>query len=335
MKKVNKLRFLSFLVITYMLLAFTWWAVLLFRKNQDAFLAKAELLKIEYERKGKPLSEEALIELPSFITLQKKYDRQEKMIYGEAAVFVVSLVIGIWLINRSYHKEMEATNQQRNFLLSITHELKSPIASIRLVIETFLKRTLSSEQFNQLASNALNDTDRLHTLVNNLLFAAKVEKDYDLKPHMEVLHINRMVNNVVARFKKVHPGRPINTNMPSRDILIRGDKEGLLSVLQNLIENAHKYSVSDTPIRLTLQPAKDSIILQVIDEGIGLSASQKEKVFDKFYRVGQEETRSTKGTGLGLFIVKQIIENHGGSIRIRDNKPKGCIFEIVLPRNQI
>ena len=168
-----KLRLLSYIVIAYMLLAFSWWSVLLFTKNRDAFYAKRDLMKIGMIAKGAIQNDHDFQHTVDFQNLYKEYKRQEWMIFGEATVFVITLIIGIWLINRGYNREMEAAIQRRNFLLSITHELKSPIASIKLILETFLKRKLKPEQTEKLTQSALEETERLHVLVNNLLFSAK------------------------------------------------------------------------------------------------------------------------------------------------------------------
>ncbi len=139
-------------------MAFTWWTVLLFTKNRDAFKAKSELNQVILAAKGEIKSKEEFLISQDYQFLKKKYQSQEWMIAGEAVFFVVSLIIGVWLINRGYNKEVNAAEQRRNFLLSITHELKSPIASIRLVLETFLKRSLKGEQIDKLGTAALKET---------------------------------------------------------------------------------------------------------------------------------------------------------------------------------
>ena len=137
-----------------MLIAFAWWSVLLFTKNRDAFQAKSELQAVVMAAQGLIENETDYRETEQFKALRDEYKTQEWMIMGEAVVFVITLVIGIWLINRSSNREIEAAEQRRNFLLSITHELKSPIASIRLVLETLLKRQLKPEQVVKFGKSA-------------------------------------------------------------------------------------------------------------------------------------------------------------------------------------
>lgn len=329
-KKNVRLRLLSNIVIGYMMIAFAWWTVLLYTKNQDAFEAKAQLNKIIFIANDQVKSEAEFKATAFYQDLEKKYKRQEWMILGEAAVFVVSLVIGIYLINRGYNEEMSAAQQRRNFLLSITHELKSPLASIRLVLETFKKRNLEKTQIDKLSVGALQETDRLTQLVNDLLLAARMEEAYQANP--EDVNFNQLLSDIVERMKEKHPEHEFNFHdaMPETTTYI--DREGFTSVTQNLMENAIKYSSQNAKIQLKIYKDKDNIIMDFKDQGIGIPDSEKKKVFDRFYRVGNEDTRKTKGTGLGLYIVQQIVIAHGGKISIHNNSPKGSIFRIKLPK---
>lgn len=326
-----RLRLLSYLVIFYMLIAFAWWSVLLYSKNKDAYYAKVELLKMGMSAEGIYHSNEHFLHTKEYLELTKKYQRQEWMIFGEASVFIVSLVIGIWLINRGYNKEIEIAHQRRNFLLSITHELKSPIASIRLVLETFLKRKLKPEQIERFGKNAIKDSERLNELVNNLLFAAKLETAY--QPHLETIHLNELVNDLVDSLSEKFPKVIFNKNIQSEISTIEGDRMGMVSIVTNLIENAVKYNFTEQPkIEINLTEAIGKINLEIADNGIGISEKDKKKIFERFYRVGNEDTRKTKGTGLGLYIVSQIVKAHQGKITVADNQPQGTVFKIVFPK---
>lgn len=325
-----KLRLLSYLVILYMLIAFAWWSVLLYQKNRDAYYAKVELLKMGMSAEGKYISDQHFGHTDVYLDLTKKYQRQEWMIFGEASVFIISLVIGIWLINRGYNKEIEIAHQRRNFLLSITHELKSPIASIRLVLETFLKRKLKPEQIEKLGNNAIKDSERLNELVNNLLLAAKLEAAYE--PHLEEIHMDELIDDLSDTMMEKFPKVNFTKQIEPKSFLIKGDQMGLVSIFTNLIENAVKYNSSETPkIVISLKEKSGKMELQIADNGIGISDKEKKKIFERFYRVGNEDTRSTKGTGLGLYIVDQIVKGHQGKIQVLDNLPEGTIFKINFP----
>jgi len=326
-----KLRLLSYLVIFYMLIAFAWWSVLLYSKNKDAYYAKVELLRIGMEAEGLIGSTEEFLQTSNYLELTQKYQRQEWMIFGEASFFIISLVIGIWLINRGYNKEIEIAHQRRNFLLSITHELKSPIASIRLVLETFLKRNLKPEQIQRFGKNAIKDSERLNELVNNLLFAAKLETAY--QPHLEPIQLSEMVNDLVDAMSEKFPKVIFSKNIQNEISTIEGDRVGMISVVTNLIENAVKYNFTEqTKIEVNLSEDNGKIFLDIADNGIGISDNEKKKIFERFYRVGNEDTRKTKGTGLGLYIVSQIVKAHQGKITVEDNLPKGTVFKIVFSK---
>ena len=335
MEKQNiRLRFLSYLVIAYMMMAFTWWTVLLFTKNRDAFEAKSELMKIGMIAEGVIKNDSQFLASAQYESLSKHYTRQEWMIVGEAVVFVISLVFGVYLINRGYNKEMIASQQSRNFLLSITHELKSPIASIRLVLETLLKRELPREKTSQLQGNALKETERLNTLVNNLLFSAKLESAY--QANKEPLDLHELLEEIIAKLSDKYPDTHFSFKQEGEMPYFQGDKMGMISVVLNLLENAVKYSgnggKANIEAYLSMQE-NGQIKLQVKDQGVGIPEKEKKQIFQKFYRVGNEDTRTAKGTGLGLYIVDQIIRAHSGRISVHDNDPKGSIFEILLPVN--
>ena len=312
-----------------MLLAFSWWSVLLFTKNRDAFYAKRDLMKIGMIAEGVVKNDHEFHHTVNYQELYKEYKRQEWMIFGEATVFVITLIIGIWLINRGYNREMLAAMQRRNFLLSITHELKSPIASIKLVLETFIKRNLKPELTKKLTESALEETERLNNLVNDLLLSAKLDVAY--QPNFEPLNLSNLVDDLVERLIAKYPNVQFDFEKKTDIPTIEADKLGMTSVALNLLENAVKYSNEDAEIHVEMGLESGIINFEVADNGIGISDKEKKRIFDKFYRVGNEDTRTTKGTGLGLFIVKQIVEAHKGTISVRDNTPKGTRFQIELP----
>lgn len=330
MNKNNiRLRVLSYGVIAYMLLAFLWWSVLLFNKNRDTFYAKTEVLKIGMIAEGKVKTQQEFLEHPRYLQLSKDYHRQEWMIMGEGLFFIITLIIGIWLINRGYNSQVQAAQQRRNFLLSITHELKSPIASVRLVLETFKKRELKPEMFKKLTDNGLKETERLHNLVNDLLLSAKLDVDY--QPHFEPLILDELFASLIEKLEAKYPSAIFEFSCVNEIPVIEADKTGMNSVTINLLENAVKYSPDNPVIEIILKHIGDKVEFKVADRGMGISDREKKNIFDKFYRVGNEDTRATKGTGLGLYIVQQTIKAHRGTIKVSDNVPQGTVFTITLP----
>ncbi|MCF8279130.1 MAG: GHKL domain-containing protein [Bacteroidales bacterium] len=323
-----RLRLLSYVIMAYMLMAFAWWSMLLFSKNQDAFYAKMDLMKIGMAAEGRVKNDVQFEQTFDYQELTKKYQRQERMIFGEAIMFVVTLLAGIWFINQGYQKEVTANTQRRNFLLSITHELKSPIASIRLVLETLLRREFPKEKANQLASSALRENERLHELVENLLLSAKLETAY--QPHFEELNLAALLEDLLAKLADRHPEAGIALEKPDDFPLVKMDKQGIISVATNLLENAIKYADARPEIEVRLFYENKKVTMEFADNGPGIPDQEKKRIFEKFYRIGSEETRQTKGTGLGLFIVQQVVKAHNGRIQVLNNQPKGTVFKIVI-----
>ncbi|SMO32246.1 sensor histidine kinase [Solitalea koreensis] len=250
------------------------------------------------------------------------------MVAGEFSVFLILVLWGAYAIKKSIQEEMALNKQQRNFLLSVTHELKSPLASIKLYLQTILKRDLDKEKQQSFIRNSLMDIERLDDLVENMLMATKIENNSYSYPK-ESFNFSETVKLVVDRHQNILQKRIVKADI-AENVNLVGDKFTLELVITNLIENAVKYSADNSEIKLELFKKDNRIVLNVNDQGVGIPDNEKPKIFDKFYRIGQEDTRKTKGTGLGLFIVKQVLDNHGASIHVKDNQPKGSVFEVVF-----
>ena len=329
MPKIRRLRVLTLSIIAYMLFAFAWWSVLLFTKNRDAFRAKRELLEVMMAAEGRVDNAAEFYASDAYADLERDYRQQERMIFMEAVVFILTLVAGVYLVNRSYRKEVEAARQQRNFLLSITHELKSPLAGIRLALETFKRRALKPEQRAALTESALGETTRLTTLVEDLLLSAKLDTQYT--PNLEPLDLSAVAEQWIERMRTKYPHIGWRLRREGDEFSVLADSYGINSVLSNLLENSVKYLGDGQHVDIVLCERGDDVELEIRDDGIGIPDAEKERVLEKFYRVGNEDTRSTKGTGLGLYIVNEVVRAHRGSVSLRDNEPRGTVFEICLP----
>lgn len=253
------------------------------------------------------------------------------MILGELSVFVVIFSVGAYFLHKSINSERRLHQQQKNFLLSVTHELKSPLASIKLYLQTIQKRDLNREQQINFIGKCLVDIERLNDLVENMLIASRIDNSSYTFPK-ETFDLSELVQTIVNRLQinKCDCNQQIISAKVEPCIDIEGDKFALSSMINNLIENAIKYSKPCEVVEVKLQRKEQSIHLMVADHGIGISDAEKPRIFDKFYRVGNEDTRNTKGTGLGLFIVKHVLDKHEATIKVRDNKPSGSIFEVVF-----
>ncbi|MBE7174800.1 MAG: GHKL domain-containing protein [Mucilaginibacter polytrichastri] len=253
------------------------------------------------------------------------------MVIGEMMVFLTIFGIGVYRLHRGLAEEKARHMQQKNFLLSVTHELKSPLASIKLYLQTIQKRELDAVQRKSFISKSLLDIERLDDLVENMLIATKIEnKSYSFPK--EEFDFSELVEQVVSRLQVNKCNGVQQTIRPDVEpgVMIRGDRFALTSVVTNLIENAIKYSAPCQEIDVQVFTKNGQQHLRVADRGIGIDDLEKAKIFTKFYRVGSEETRKTKGTGLGLFIVKQVLDNHQASIKVQNNTPNGTIFDVAF-----
>lgn len=316
------LRLFSNFLIGYMLLAFCWWALLLWRSNERQFQLEVELLR--HNQPGTVVGVR-----DDYMTLKAKHDRYGWMVIGEGLFFTGCLLAGFIMVRKSVRKEVQLTRQRRNFLLSITHELKSPIASIRLVLETFAKRELTRDQSLQMSAAALRDATRLQNLVQDMLLAARLEDSW--RPLLEPLRLSTLVNECTDALKLRFSKANIQNQIPDSLPLLQADKSGMTSVLMNLLENALKYSPENAPVTISaaITPT-GKMEIKVADHGKGIPLEERKSVFTKFYRLGNEETRETTGTGLGLYIVQQVIQAHGGTIQIVDKQGGGTVFHIEL-----
>lgn len=316
-----------YFVFTYILAFALWWAYLLYAKNETAFNEKIELYKINFEKSNPGVDYNTS---KDYLQIVSKYHRQKFMIVTEGGVFILLLMVGLLRVRRVFLREMELAAQQRNFLLSITHELKSPLATIKLSLQTLTKRKLDPQQSEKLIGNSLLDLDRLESLVDNILLAAKIEREEPGLSHDEI-NVSEIVRSVADRFNHNKKEIAIKEEIKS-DVYLNADGLGFTSVAINLIENAIKYSPERTEINVVLREDEGNVFLSVADNGIGISDEDKTRVFQKFYRVGNEDTRKTKGTGLGLYIVKRFVEIYKGEISMKDNTPNGSVFALRFPK---
>ena len=291
MEKMKRPFVIFYALIIYALAQLTWWAYLLFKA------------------------------MPSSLG----------MIIGEGSMFILVFVVGAISLHKSIKQERKLQEQKKNFLLSVTHELKSPLASIKILLQTIQKRKLNQEQILDFIGKALLDIDRLDDMVENMLLASKIDNRSYTFPKAN-FNLSVLVDSIVNRLqlsKCDNNSQIINAEIEPK-IEMTGDKFALTSVVTNLIENAIKYSGPCEVVDVKLYSKGDKIFLAVADHGIGIADAEKSRIFDKFYRVGSEDTRNTKGTGLGLYIVKEVLEKHEANIRVKDNNPSGSVFEVVF-----
>lgn len=311
--------FIFSVLVGYIVLQFLWWEVLLVRQSDNIILLKQNIAALS--------SSDDNIILRDIADLQKKKNARVYMIVGEGTVFLLILLFGVYQVRKSIKKETELANQKSNFILSISHELKTPIAATKLQLQTLLKHDLERDKQKELLNNALNENNRLHKLVDNVLMANQIENN-NLSIQKEQLNLSELLENTVKRYFLEHLEKNHLTLTIEPNIIYEGDKELLPSIFINLIENAIKYSFEDIKIEVILKKLNGNTVLEISDQGCGILDQEKETVFQKFFRSGSENTRKTKGTGIGLFIVKSICDLHQITIKLANNQPKGSIFQI-------
>jgi signal transduction histidine kinase len=283
---------------TYVIVQFSWWAYHIIQLTKE----------IGYE--------------------QAAVNKRIGMIVGEGLVFFLILIFGLWRIIRSIKKEHELSKRQHNFLLSVTHELKTPLASTKLYLQTLLKRNFEAEMREEMLHKALNENKRLEEIVDAILISARIE-NRTLEIHREAINLNTETEQILHEFRVKFPQSKLALEAKN-EINIQSDLFMIRTIIYNLVGNAIKYAGTDEAITVVLKRDEDQVILQVKDLGPGISADKQHIIFEKFIRLENEETRSKKGTGLGLFIVKEFTSLCGGTITYRANQPKGSVFEVRL-----
>jgi signal transduction histidine kinase len=252
-----------------------------------------------------------------------------KQYLGEGGLFLLIIFIGAAAVYTSFLRNLRLSRQQSNFMLSVTHELKSPIAAMKLSLQTLERHQLDEKKQGQILASCIAEANRLNELCNNMLVASQIEGRF-YKPVKEKLDLSELVQESVERYRTRYPKRFMLDIAES--CTVTGDKLMLQMMVNNLLENAVKYSPADKKILVRLKTKQEGHVIEVADQGPGIPDAQKRKIFQKFYRIGNEETRKAKGTGLGLYLVNRIVAGHKGKITVADNTPTGAIFEILLPR---
>lgn len=250
------------------------------------------------------------------------------MIIGEGLVFFSILVFGLWRIRRSFQKELQLSRRQTNFLLSVTHELKTPLAANKLYLQTLQKRNLEEEQKQKFLSKAIQENERLENMIDNILNASRIENNA-LKPQKTETNVSELIKQIVERNQKRRQEEFIAVEIEN-NIHFEVDDLFVETILNNLIDNAKKYGLPDSKVTVYLNKRDEHIEFGVINEGNAIPLASRKEIFEKFFRNQNEETRTQKGSGLGLFIVNELVKLHNGKIQYKETIPEGSNFEITF-----
>jgi len=308
------------ILLIYIVAAIIWWFFLLRQQTGEIYNLQKTQVQQAY-----PDTSSAAYKNAYFKISNEKY-RNDIKYFGEGIIFLLLIIFGAVYIYRSVRRQLGLQQQQQNFVMAVTHELKTPISIARLNLETLKRYQLDAEKQQKLINTSLQETLRLDMLINNILISSQLDgKAY--RTSKEEMDFSDLLKSEVKQFGNRYPDRHMQLQV-EEDVVINGDALLLKLLISNLLENANKYSGKEKPIAVQLRWQSGKTLLQVTDEGMGIADVEKGLIFQKFYRIGNEQTRTTKGTGLGLYICKQIAEAHGATIQVSDNLPQGTKFTV-------
>lgn len=297
MKQRKPAVILVYLLGLYVLFQFSWWGYHIIELTQETRHASPEISK------------------------------RVLMIVSEGAVFISLVIIGLLYIIRSIKKDIKMAIQQHHFMLSVTHELKTPIAANKLYLQTLLKHNLSVEKANEIIHKSLNENNRLDSLVNQILTAAQLEQG-DLNSSLGTVNVDQSIADLIKIQDERHEVKFTVESSFNGNIITDGFMFN--TIVNNLIENAIKYGNTDQGILIQTASNEQGVFISVRDFGKGIDPENVSLLFRKFTRLENEETRSTKGTGLGLFIAYEMSRKLRGNLQYKPQKQGAC-FQLYLP----
>lgn len=310
------------MLLLYIIAALIWWFISLERQNQEMAQLKYDMLK-KVESTLSPTD----LQLQKD-TIESVTNRATTKYLAEGVTFLILILIGAAFVYRSVRRQFIMQQQQQHFMMAVTHELKTPLSVARLNLETMQKYTLDAERQKKLIRMTLEETSRLNFLTNNILISSQMEGG-GYQNTKEELDLSDLLKDCINDFKGRFPDRQFS-EIIEEDVDIKGDPLLLQMLINNLLENAIKYSPKEKPITATLHQNNAVIRLQIADEGPGIAEDEKKKVFTKFYRIGNETTRKTQGTGLGLYLCSIIAKDHNADILVTNNTPSGSNFVVTF-----
>lgn len=250
-------------------------------------------------------------------------------------ILLVLLSVGMSWIFIYLNKQLNLTRLYDNFIANITHELKSPLSSVQMYVETMQKRPMSRIQQKEFLDIMQQDTERLGRLINSILYLSSLENQKlakTVRHDYNIYNTDTLINEIISELKnefKLAENIITLTGETSSECV--ADRDWLKIVLSNLLDNSIKYSLDTPEIKVVLNKGDKHFYINFTDNGVGIAPGNQKKIFNKFQRIYNPESPNVKGTGLGLYWVKQIINIHGGKITVESTAKQGATFRIALP----
>ena len=314
-KWANRATVIYWFLLIYVLAALIWWFIALNLQNRqmtDLKMGQLDRNDVAYSHKADQIFSER--------------NRLTTAYLSEGLVFLTVILVGATFLYGSIVRQMRIQRQQQNFMMAITHELKTPISITRLNMETLQKHQLDETKKEKIIKSTLQEINRLNTLTGNILVSAQLEGGSYLF-NQEELDFSGVVADAAKEYASRFPNRNWKNEIEPA-LMVTGDPLLMQILVNNLIENAVKYSPVDSTIQVILKEEAGTGLLQVCDQGSGIPTKERKRIFQKFYRVGNEDTRTAQGTGLGLYLCRKITRDHDMQLWVSDNLPKGTIFSV-------
>lgn len=307
------------IMVVFLLAQAIWWVV---------FMAR---LVGEKERMARQLNA-----TPEYLEMIHQQEIKQQIMVGlEGSFFIIVFAVGIWLMYRAVVRTEELKFHQQNFLMAVTHELKTPLASMRIYMDTLQSPKISPEKKQEIIPRLKEDASRLEKLVQNILEAGKFERQgYHL--NVESFNLSTLVHERVKVLDRIPTEIPMKVETDiAEDIQISGDAQALGRAIDSILENSLVYHDGQrVVVSVRLRAERGKVRIEIADEGVGVEKKELARIFDRFYRAGDEMTRRTSGTGLGLYLCREIIRAHGGKVEAQSDGPgKGTRFTVILKAN--
>ena len=315
-KRLRTIFLIYWVLLAYVIAALVWWFIALNQQNKQLAGLKVKIADLQ-SSDVQPLKK-----------IISEKNRKTAQYAGEGLTFFGLIILGAVFVFRAVRRQFRQSQQQQDFMMTITHELKTPIAITRLNLETLQRHKLEQVQEKKLIGATIQETNRLNDLCNNMLLASQIESS-GYKITKERINFSQLAESSIQHFITLYTKREINTNLQT-GVYVEGDLMLLQMVINNILDNAIKYSPVATIISISLHQDQGKIFLKIKDQGKGIPDKEKTRIFLKFYRIPELNNVAAKGTGLGLYLSKKIVQQHKGELTLEDNNPHGSIFTIIL-----